>query len=326
LVLFDAELQRASLDDAQLQGALLNFAQLQGASLFEAHLQGASLWEAQLQGASLDSAQLQCASLAGAQLQGATLDSAELEGASLQQAQLQGASLELAQLQGASLQRAQLQGASLQEATLNATDLSRAGIWRTNSQAPTDIPKPAAILLSHPSWEPSSTDHDDDVHAWDDKAYQDLRKTIEALPAGNLRDRALENISRLNCVSSDKTLEPCAPGAPAPSDAAAWRQALERASVKEDVYRDAVAKTLQSLVCSSEDDALHVVRGVSRSAPMQESRLDAAGAAATGLIADLMHKASKDCPVAAALIDADRARLLQIKREIEAAGAKPAAK
>ena len=38
------------------------------------------------------------------------------------------------------------------------------------------------------------------------------------------------------------------------------------------------------------------------------SRLEAAGAAAIGLIGDLMDKG--DCPVAAALTDADRAKLL----------------
>jgi hypothetical protein len=38
------------------------------------------------------------------------------------------------------------------------------------------------------------------------------------------------------------------------------------------------------------------------------------------LIDDLTDKASKDCPVAAALTDADRAKLLQIKQGIEKAG------
>jgi hypothetical protein len=37
------------------------------------------------------------------------------------------------------------------------------------------------------------------------------------------------------------------------------------------------------------------------------------------MIDDLMNKDSKDCPVAASLTDADRAKLLQIKRDAEKA-------
>jgi hypothetical protein len=63
-----------------------------------------------------------------------------------------------------------------------------------------------------------------------------------------------------------------------------------------------------------------VVRGDWVFSPGAESRLQSPGAAAISLIDDLTDKASKDCPVAAALTDADRAKLLEIKQGIEKAG------
>ena len=80
------------------------------------------------------------------------------------------------------------------------------------------------------------------------------------------------------------------------------------------VYAEALAKTLKGLVCSGGDDAIYVVRGYGF-----QSRLKAAGAAASGLMDDLMNKDSKACPVAASLTDADRATLLQVKRDTEKA-------
>jgi hypothetical protein len=73
-------------------------------------------------------------------------------------------------------------------------------------------------------------------------------------------------------------------------------------------------RTLNELICSGDDDAIYVVRGEGF-----QSRLQAAGAAAPDMIDDLMNKDSKDCPVAASLTDADRAKLLQIKRDAEKA-------
>ena len=313
--LVGAKLQGASLSEAELQGARLDNGQLQGASLFAAQLQGASLSDAQLQGARLDNGQLQGAFLFAAQLQGASLDGAQLQGASLFAAQLQGASLDLALLQGASLEGAQLQGASLQAAILDSTDLSRAWLWRTNAEAPSGAPEPATVGLSGVFWGTSWRDSiTNGAHSWDEKAYQDLRKAIEALPTGNPRDQALKNISRLDCASSEKTLASCDSPAAPPPEAAAWRKALEAASVDERAYALALASALKELVCSGGDEAIHVVRG----AGFQE-RLRAAGVAASNLIGDLTDKDSKDCSVSAALTDADRAKLLQIKREIEAA-------
>ena len=309
-----AQLQGAALDTAQLQGAPLGNAQLQGASLTNAQLQGAKLEFARLQGASLERAQLQGASLIGVQLQGADLDDAQLQGASLDNAQLQGASLDNAQLQGASLDNAQLQGASLRGAALQATDLSGAYLWRTrgHSKSMTSVRLPGV----DDTWRPVWRDPRGELQRWDDKAYGDLQKSIEALPPGNLRDRALELIRALDCA--DKTLASCDPNVPPPLEASTWTGALKAASVNDTDYAAALGTALKEIVCSSDDDAIYVMRGDGFRA-----QLEAASAAASGLIDDLMDKDSKDCPVAAAVTDADRATLLRIKRAI-AAAPKPA--
>ena len=328
--LFGARLQGASLGSARLQGALLNTAQLQGARLDLAQLQGARLNTAQLQGASLDLAQLQGASLAGAHLQGASLygaglqgaslDLAHLQGASFDSAQLQGVLLRGAQLQGASLDSAQLQGASLEQAALTATELSHAYLWRSNrSQPPPTI---SAIRMSGEHWTPQWNEWSDEDQSWDEPAYKTLQTTINALPAGHSRDAALERIEILDCSSSPPTLASCDPSSDPPLAAVAWRKALEAASVSDDAYREALANILKNLVCSDGEDAIYVLRGISgisRVSTVGKARLEDAGAAATGLIDDLTDKDSKGCPVAAALTDADRAKLLQIKQEIEKA-------
>ena len=318
--IFDfASLPKVDFEGADLQGASLHDAQLQGASLYDAQLQGARLDGAQLQGARLDGAHLRGASLYDAQLQGASLWGAHLQGASLDRAQLQGASLWDAQLQGASLDSAGLQGAGLQSAALEATDLTGAYLWRTNR--PDSPPKVTAIRMSGETWLPEWIDAHAKRQPWDDKAYQALRTTIESLPPGNLRDQALERIETLGCASSDNTLASCEVSAATPREAAAWREALEKAArVDDKAYAEALAKVLKQLVCSGGDEAIdideaiHVLRG----GGFQE-RLEAAGAAASGLIDDLMTKDSKDCPVAAALTDGDRANLLRVKQFIEPA-------
>jgi hypothetical protein len=312
-----AQLQGALLSNAQLQGASLNGAQLQGGSLEYAQLQGASLTGAQLQGASLTGAQLQGASFLNAQLQGASLWDAQLQGASLEDAQLQGASLTGAQLQGASLRGTQLQGASLQAAYLQAIDLSHAWLWRTNADGPSGAPETARIPLRGASWAPSWKDLGGDPHAWNDKAYHDLRESIGSAPAGPIRDQALYSIGRLDCASPDRALASCSldPADSPPPEAAAWRQTVEAARVGDEAYAEALVKTLKELVCSGGDDAIYVVRGRGF-----QTRLGDAGAEASGLIDDLVNKDSKDCPVSATLTDADRAKLLQMKQRTEKAG------
>ena len=313
-----ADLQGASLNVAQLQGASLVGAHLQAAWLVEAQLQGASLFNAQLQGARLERAQLQSALLVATQFQGAKLDRAQLQGANLDfallrgasiiSAQLQGAWLTGTQLQGASLKDAQLQGASLQGAELEATDLTGAYLWRTN-RARSSV-TPSALRMSGETWLPEWPDEASNRRPWDNNSYQALLRTIIGTPSpGSLREQALGRIQVLSCSNSDKALASCDPAAAPPPDAAAWREALEAASVDEKAYDAAVATVLKRLVCSGGGDAIHILRG-----PGFSLRLAAAVTAASGLIDDLMNKDSKDCPVAAALTDGDRANLLDIKQ------------
>jgi hypothetical protein len=306
-----AELQGASLFAAQLQGASLFEAQLQGASLDLANLQGASLFAAQLQGASLLEAQLQGATLNNANLQGASLDWAQLQGAALDNAQLQGASLLRAQLQGASLRRAQLQGASLQLAQVAATDLSSALLWRTNRPAPSgfNFSKPATLRFAVAlDWRPVRFV---DGPPWSEKAYEELRKSLESLPL------ALERIKSLDCASLDTTLAPCDPDpALTPPDAAAWRTALEDARVEDSAYAKALAAALKTLVCSGDEDAAYVLGGLLREYARLSSRLEAVGPEAPRLVDEIINTAkSTDCPVSALLTDADRSKLLRIKQD-----------
>ena len=336
-----AQLQGASLTFAQLQGASLTFAQLQGASLTFAQLQGVELQNAYLQGAWLAGVQLQGASLMWAQLQGADLERAKLQGAALGGAQLQGASLLGADLRGASLAKAQLQGAVLDRAFLEATDLSGAALWRTDrtllppdsfdAQSHHQSLTASAIQMSSGdnTWLPIWKDHDGQNQPWDNTSYQALRTTIESLPPGNLRDQALKRIQSLECPGSDNTLAPCdpllasVPPLKLSPEAAEWRQALGLASVGKEAYASALAQVLKELVCSEEGhDTLHVVHGSRFQDAIHvmhgtgfQGGLWNASSAAIELIDDLTNKDSKDCPVAAALTDADRAKLLPIKRE-----------
>ena len=127
-------------------------------------------------------------------------------------------------------------------------------------------------------------------------------------------DDVLQRIHTLDCANSDKMLASCDLLAAPPPEAAAQRKTLEVASVGEGIYAAALAEVLQDLACSGSYAAIYVVRGGGF-----QGRLNAAGAAASGLIDNITNKDSTDCPVATALTDADRAKLLQIKQQIEAA-------
>jgi hypothetical protein len=309
-----ANLQGARLEATHLEGASLVSAKLQGASLAGAFLQGASLLVAQLQGASLDAARLQGAQLNVANLQGASLDSAHLEGASLVSAQLQGAllpnsqlqgaSLDSAHLEGASLPLAQLQGVSFSGATLVATDLRGAHLWRSNQAgAPTTLSS-LRMSVDDKTWRP------------DDKAYEDLSKTLQSLSPGPLHD-ALGRIEILDCSNRDKTLQSCNSVAPLTPEATGWRNAVTTATAGDDGYRDALAKSLKALICSGDENAIFVVRALFVDhAQGRLVWLTQVGPAALDLIAKLLSKDSSDCPVAASLTDADRAALQRIKQGI----------
>jgi hypothetical protein len=314
-------LQGAALDNTRLESASLRDAKLQGASLNGARLEGASLFDAQLQGASLSGARLQGADLGFAQLHGAWLFGAQLQASALGAAQLEGATLDAANLEGATLGYANLQGASLQQARLRATNLSMAFVWRTNrddsvrisgapnSTAPSDVIPPG----TPDRWLPTWRDFRGDVHQWNDAVYQELLQEIQSLPAGVPRSQALGSIRRVDCNNSDPTLASCNPSIQPPEPAARWQKALEDARVEDPAFMKALAEVLRSLVCSGDEDAIYVLRGLG--SPLN-SVFAQTGAEAPALVGFIM---GKDCPVSAALTDADRARLLQIKQAAEKA-------
>jgi hypothetical protein len=166
------------------------------------------------------------------------------------------------------------------------------------------------------NWKSEWTDEDGKNHPWADNAYLALQTAIESLPLGRLRNAALARISTLDCsVPAFQSCDYLPPPVGATwwrttqRDAAAWRQALEAASVDDEVYAKALAKVLRALVCSGGEEAIYIVRGLSFGV-----RFASAGDAASGLFDDLMNKDSKDCPVAASLTGADRANLRRFKQ------------
>jgi hypothetical protein len=78
---------------------------------------------------------------------------------------------------------------------------------------------------------------------------------------------------------------------------------------------------LRQLTCPGDENTLYVLRGEGF-----QSNLKAAGDEALPLIADLSDKSRNVCPVAAQLTDGDRAKLSQIKADVEAAPVAPPAK
>jgi uncharacterized protein YjbI with pentapeptide repeats len=294
-----AQLQGATLESAQLQDASLEGAQLQSASLKGAELQGARLILAQLQGATLESAQLQDASLVWAQLQGATLDEAQLQGASLDEAQLQGASLDGAQLQGALLDGAQLQGASL----------VRLRAWRADlgKLEPESV---ALIRIDGIDWSPAWGALGG-THQRHDQAYDDFRKTLEKIPQGDMREKALKRVERLDCEKTGESLASCDPKAKGPHVVHAWRRTLEAGRVpNQAAYWSALAAIFSDLLCGGDADAIHVLRGL-----IKYRRLAEVGGEAAKLIAKILDD-QDHCRVSAALTAKDKAELLEINKKI----------
>ncbi|MGD9541628.1 pentapeptide repeat-containing protein [Methylocystis sp.] len=311
---YETQLQGASLDGTKLQGASLDRAKLQGASLIGAYLQGMSLQEARLQGASLGGSQLQGAYLVGAELQGVSFESANLQGALLGVAQLQGASLKDAQLQGASFFAAELQGADFTFAQLQAASLESAHLWRAWGELEFDSIQP--IFLPNVTWAPESLRGPNGPTSWTKETYDELYKTIEAVPQGEPRKNALRRIARLDCKAKGDDLAPCAANAEPSPAAKKWRELLEAAQVDEATYAKALAPRLRELVCNSDANAIHILRGISKN-----WRLVATSREAPALIDDILK--GNNCPVSSELTDTDKTRLREIKAEVLKDTSKP---
>ena len=185
------------------------------------------------------------------------------------------------QLQGASLDRAQLQGASLVGAVVNATDFSDAFLWRTN-WGEIDPAKLGAVQLKRETWNSARPLRDPRWAAykglpipWDDKTYAELRLWMKSIPEGEMREAALKRIETLDCRNPDKDLASCDPAAKPPREVLDWQKKLARASVNDAAYANALAKELRGLVCTSDVNATHVLRGISKGEQFAETGRDA---------------------------------------------------
>jgi hypothetical protein len=160
-----------------------------------------------------------------------------------------------------------------------------------------------------------------EVQPWNNERYQDMRKVMESLPAGPLRDKALERIRRLECTDPDSTLASCSP----PADTSQWKS-FEHAVVDDLTYTQSLAAVLKDLVCNGvdagayyftdkvslvHDNAIFVLRGVAYADAAQLTRIGATGPEAPSLVDFIV---STDCPVSTSLSSADRAVLLLIQR------------
>lgn len=256
---------------------------------------GALLNYAQLQAAWLASAQLQGASLVGAQLQGATLGYAQLQGATLDRARLQGASLHHARLQGASLNSARLQGASLNGAQLDTVDMRFGDYWRSNL---TDS-ELASLLSDAACWAPQERTSAGSF-PWDAVRYRNLRQSVEKLvPIGDRRDEALDSIAALDpdlATTMTKYIH-------GQTD----RARVLRASVRPEIYREVLKGSLKSLICSSGEASVHVVRGLRRN-----GRVRALGTSALKWVDAIVQP---QCAGGAGLTDVDKASLQAVADE-----------
>ncbi|MGB6175233.1 MAG: pentapeptide repeat-containing protein, partial [Methylocella sp.] len=216
-------------------------------------------------------------------LQGAGLGEAQLQGASLDGTQLQGAGLGEAQLQGASLRLAQLQGANFKGSTLAGTDMSGAAMWRANFE------DASLTTVFEDDLKESGISKDE---------FAALKAMImKDVPEGENREDALIRIEELNpdIFGPEATLS----------------ETLEKGRVDKTAYKKSLADQLKSLACSGDKDARYIVLGLAN-----HRRINATGARAPGLVDAILKP---DCPVSAALTDADKAALKRIAKEASAA-------
>jgi hypothetical protein len=215
--------------------------------------------------------------------------------------------------------------------TLLRPILSAAFLWRADFGATSKGDAAALVALRLPpasdQWRPVWMNSGNNVDPGENDGYQDLRKGMKLIPAGLLRDKALDRIRRVDCANPDSTLASCSP----PVDDTSQQKSLEDARVDDSTYAKSLAAVLKDLVCNGvdngafyftgrmpiiRDSAIYVLRGLmyafAPSAP-QYSRIGVTGPEAVPLIDSIE---SKDCLVFTTLSDADRAVLLQIQRSV----------
>lgn len=354
----NAHLAIASLDHAWLEGASLRNANLQGASFDGAHLEGAWLNWAKLYGAAFNGAHLEGAILNWADLRGVAFIGSYLQAASLKGAKALGGAFVGANLQGAYLGWTDLQGANFLGSEVEAIDLSEAFLWRTKRSInerdmemdSASIVAAAALInkarsegavinpnvdnsdVKHvmigsarngPTWKNSSwkpvSSVKDHPSPWTGNDYRDLRDLLlNSTREGDQRYWALAFINSLNCSKGYSGLGSCNSKALEQRSVQDWRAALESAQIDEAAYERVLAQKLRELICSSDRDAINILRGVASgdepAAPggvvLKGSRLSSTGVEAPPVINYVM---SPNCPVHSELTEADRAKLVKIK-------------
>ncbi|HEX3497459.1 MAG TPA: hypothetical protein VHT02_09885 [Methylocella sp.] len=75
-----------------------------------------------------------------------------------------------------------------------------------------------------------------------------------------------------------------------------------------------MADQLNGLVCSGDDSASYIVRGLTRADSFGNRHVDDAGPFAAGLIESIL---APDCPVSAALTEQDKADLKKLAKEAQ---------
>jgi hypothetical protein len=185
------------------------------------------------------------------------------------------------------LREAEVQGANFTGSTLAGTNVSGAAVWRTNFGG-------ASLTAVFENDLDERAISRDDFVALKAKIFAALKAEImEEVPEDNLRDQALERIEILN------------PDIFGPE--ASEQETLEKGRVDETAYRSALADQLKSLACSGDEYAPYIVRGL-----IANDRIEDTGAEAPGLVEAILKP---DCPVSAALTEADKAALIKIAKE-----------
>ena len=157
-------------------------------------------------------------------------------------------------------------------------DMSGAEVWRVNFD-------PASLTaVSVDGLNESAMSKDE---------FDNLRAQIEEVPEGEERKSALERIGKLNPDNS--------------GNVASARETLEKRSMAKTADLMSLADQLKTLACAVDEDALYIVRGLIANGRIKDTR-----AKATGLVKAILKT---DCPVSAALTEADKAALNSIAEE-----------
>jgi uncharacterized protein YjbI with pentapeptide repeats len=263
----------------------------------------------QLQGAELSVTQLQGTNLSYAQLQGAKLSAARLQGASLDSAQLHGAELSAAQLQGASLSQTQLQGANLSNAELEGASLTDNFVWRTGPPLKTE-----GAFVSRPQPGPKYSGLDCRIGKcdWSETSYAALKSLIEkSLPAGPLRDQALERIAILE--------KP--PYVADEASAKAWMDLAEESASPNDSFVTTRAKVFKEIGCAA-DGAPYVMGALIRQLDDQFLGYIGPHLAQEAEVAAAFLDEAK-CPGALGLSEENKAKLREIRDRPLPASSRP---